>query len=132
MRRKIIPYNSNLKQLSRKLRSESTLGEVLLWNELKNRQFYGYDFHRQKPLLNYIVDFYCNELLLVIEIDGNYHNWEEQSDKDIQRDKMLGAYRLTILRFSEYDVKKDMQNVLRRIEQHIIDHSADFITEHSS
>lgn len=125
MRRRIIPYNSNLKQLARRLRNESTLGEVLLWNELKNKKFYGYDFHRQKPLLNYIVDFYCSELVLVIEIDGSYHNWEEQSNRDIQRDEELGAYSLTILRFSEHEVKKDMQNVLRRIEQHIINHSTD-------
>src|ERR1700733_8633509 len=101
MRRKIIPYNSNLKQLARKLRNDSTLGEVLLWNELKNKQLYGYDFHRQKPLLNYIVDLYRYELALVIEIDGQYHNWEEQYDKDIVRVKELGAYGLTVLRFTE-------------------------------
>jgi very-short-patch-repair endonuclease len=59
MRRNIIPYNSNLKELAGKLRNDSTPGEVLLWNELKNKQMYGYDFHRQKPLLNYIVDLYC-------------------------------------------------------------------------
>ena len=50
MRRKIIPYNPELKQLARKLRNDSTHGEILLWNELKNKQFYGHDFHRQKPL----------------------------------------------------------------------------------
>jgi len=70
MPRKIIPYQPYLKELARKLRNDSTLGEALLWNELKNKQMYGYDFHRQKPLLNYIADFYCNELNLVIEIDG--------------------------------------------------------------
>jgi very-short-patch-repair endonuclease len=121
MRRKIIPYNSNLKLLARKLRNDSTLGEVLLWNELKNKQLYGYDFHRQKPLLNYIVDLYCYELGLVIEIDGQYHNWEEQYDKDIMRDKELGNYGLTVLRFTEQEARKEMQNVLRTIEQHIFE-----------
>ena len=121
MRRKIIPYNSNLKQLARKLRNDSTLGEVLLWNELKNKQLYGYDFHRQKPLLNYIVDLYCYELALAIEIDGQYHNWEEQCDKDIVRDKALGNYGLTVLRFTEQEARKEMQNVLRTIEQHIFE-----------
>ena len=119
MPRKIIPYNSNLKQLARKLRNDSTLGEVLLWNELKNKQLYGFDFHRQKPLLNYIVDLYCYELELVIEIDGLYHNWEEQDEKDVLRDKELAAFDLTVLRFTEQEVRKDMVNVLRTLELHI-------------
>ncbi|HZY39806.1 MAG TPA: endonuclease domain-containing protein [Mucilaginibacter sp.] len=119
MRRKIIPYNSNLKPLARKLRNDSTLGEVLLWNELKNKQFYGYDFHRQKPLLNYIVDLYCYDLDLVIEIDGLYHSWVEQSDRDVLREKELENYGLTILRFTEQEVRKDMLNVLRTIELHV-------------
>jgi very-short-patch-repair endonuclease len=129
MRRKIIPYNSNLKQLARKLRNDSTLGEVLLWNELKNKLFYGFDFHRQKPLLNYIVDLYCYELDLVIEIDGQYHNWEEQCDKDIIRDEELGTYGLTIIRFTEHDVRKDMQSVLRTIEQHVFERNSELVID---
>ena len=129
MRRKIIPYNSNLKLLARKLRNDSTLGEVLLWNELKNKQLYGYDFHRQKPLLNYIVDLYCYELALVIEIDGQYHNWEEQYDKDIMRDKELGNYGLTVLRFTEQEARKEMQNVLRTIEQHIFERNPELFAD---
>jgi very-short-patch-repair endonuclease len=89
MRRKIIPYNPKLKELSRRLRNDSTLGEVLLWKELNNKQMYGYDFHWQKPLLNYIVDFYCNELNLVIEIDGQYHNHEETYKLDLLREQEL-------------------------------------------
>ena len=119
MPRKIIPYNTNLKQLARKLRNDSTLGEVLLWNELKNKQLFGFDFHRQKPLLNYIVDLYCYELELVIEIDGQYHNWEEQCVKDILREKDLESHGLTILRFTEHEVRKQMTDVLRTIENHV-------------
>jgi very-short-patch-repair endonuclease len=129
MRRKIIPYNSNLKPLARKLRNDSTLGEVLLWNELKSKQFYGYDFHRQKPLLNYIVDLYCYELELVIEIDGLYHSWEEQSDKDILREKELENYGLTILRFTEHEVRKDMPNVFRTIEAHVFNRNPDAFSQ---
>src|ERR1017187_3112758 len=125
MRRTIIPYNSNLKELARKLRNDSTLGEVLLWNELKNKQMYGYDFHRQKPLLNYIVDLYCYGLNLVIEIDGRYHNYEEKYNADILRDQELGKYNLTVLRFTEQEVRKDMVNVLRAIEQHVLEHNPD-------
>ena len=61
---------------------------------------YGYDFHRQKPLLNYIVDFYCYELNLVIEIDGLHHNHEEKYKADLLRDKELEKYDLIILRFT--------------------------------
>ena len=128
MPRKIIPYNVNLKQLARKLRNDRTLGEVLLWNELKNKQLYGFDFHRQKPLLNYIVDVYCHDLDLVIEIDGLYHNWEEQDERDILRDKELASYGLTILRFTEQEVRKDMQNVLRAIEQHVFERHPELFT----
>ena len=120
MPRKIVPYNTNLKQLARKLRNESTLGETLLWKELRNKQFHGYDFHRQKPLLNYIVDLYCYELDLVIEIDGSYHNHFETYELDLLREKELEAYNLTIIRFTEQEVKKDITNVLRTIETYIL------------
>ena len=84
---------------------------------------HGYDFHHQKPLLNYIVDFYCYELNLVIEVDGQYHNHEEQDRADLLRDKELEKYDLTILRFTEQEVRKDMINVLRTIEQHIMENT---------
>src|ERR1700733_11897376 len=128
MPRKIIPYNSNLRLLARKLRNDSTLGEVLLWNELKNKQFYGYDFHGQKPLLNYIVDLYCYELELVIEIDGLYHNWEEQDNRDVLRDNELNSYGLTILRFTEQEERNNMQDVLRTIELHVVNRDSDMLT----
>ena len=79
-KRKIIPYNPKLKKLARKLRNKSTKSEVLLWNYLKGRQIKGFDFHRQKPIGNYIVDFYCSELLLAIEIDGESHYGNEEKD----------------------------------------------------
>ncbi len=123
MRRKIIPYSPKLKELARKLRNDSTLGEVLLWKELNGKQFYGYDFHRQKPLLNYIIDFYCCELNLVIEIDGHYHDHEETYKLDLLREQELEKYDLTIIRFTEREVRKDMVNVLRIIEQHILEHT---------
>jgi very-short-patch-repair endonuclease len=124
MRRNIIPYSPHLKELARKLRNDSTLGEVLLWNELKNKQMYGYDFHRQKPLLNYIVDLYCYELELVIEIDGLYHNYEEKYNADVLRDGELEKYNLTVMRFTEQEVRKDMVNVLKAIEGHVLEYEA--------
>ena len=120
MARKIIPYNSKLKPLARKLRNDSTLSEVLLWNYLKGRQMKNYDFHRQKPLLNFIVDFFCHELMLVIEIDGESHN--DKYDEDIFRQKELEGIGLQFLRFDDIEVKKNMDNVLRTIEGWIEEH----------
>lgn len=90
--------------------------------ELKGKQVYGYDFHRQKPLLNYIVDFYCNELELIIELDGYSHQFEEVVIKDELKEAELKNYGLTILRFDDDEVMNDMDNVLRTIEQYIVEY----------
>ncbi|MCO6501013.1 MAG: DUF559 domain-containing protein [Vicingus serpentipes] len=119
-KRKIIPYNPKLKQLARDLRNNSTKAEIKLWQEVKGKQILNYDFHRQKPLLDYIVDFYCYELNLVIELDGYSHQFEEVYDKDLTKTKKLEELGLTILRFDDDKVMKDMPNVLRTIEQYII------------
>ena len=74
MKTKIIPYNPKLKRYARELRKTMTLSEVLLWKELKQKQILGYDFDRQRPIDEYIVDFYCKELNLAIEIDGITHH----------------------------------------------------------
>ena len=113
-----IPYKPYLKILARELRNNSTPAEATLWNKLKNKQS-GYDFHRQKPLRNYIVDFYSAELNLIIEIDGQYHSHEEQYTLDIRREDELKVFGLTILRFSEMEVRKNMINVLRVLEDYI-------------
>ncbi len=80
-RREIIPYNPKLKELARKLRNDSTFTEIILWNYLKKKQMRGFDFDRQKPIDNYIVDFYCKDLKLAIEIDGESHYGKEYKEK---------------------------------------------------
>ncbi|TVQ94898.1 MAG: DUF559 domain-containing protein [Bacteroidetes bacterium] len=110
---KIIPYNPKLKELARILRKQSTLSEILLWKEIKGKA-YGVEFHRQLPMLNYIVDFYCHELKLAIEIDGISH--DHKVDYDSERQKELEEYRITFLRFPDMQVKNDMFNVLRALE----------------
>lgn len=121
MKRRIIPYQPYLKEYARKLRNDSTLGEIILWEYLNRKQMLGFDFHRQKPLLKYIVDFYCYELELVIEIDGMYHNDGENYEKDLIRDTELSKYNLTVLRFTEQEIKTDLQNVIRTIESYIFE-----------
>jgi very-short-patch-repair endonuclease len=116
---KHMPYNKNLKEFSRKLRNDSTLSEILLWNELKAGKMMGYKFNRQKPLLNYIVDFYCKPLGLVIEVDGVSHSNEVGYDKDVIRQGELEKIGLHFLRFDDLDVKRNMSSVLRTIEGYI-------------
>lgn len=120
MKRQIIPYKPYLKELARKLRQNSTLAEVLLWNELKSRQLLGLDFDRQKPLGSYIVDFYCKDLMLAIEIDGDSHDYKYEDD--CARQEELEGLGVRFLRFDDAAVKRDMPNVLREIETWAIMH----------
>ncbi|MDP1675865.1 MAG: endonuclease domain-containing protein [Bacteroidota bacterium] len=119
MKRKIIPYNLKLKEVARVLRNNSTLGEILLWKQLRYKQMLGFDFHRQKPLDQFIVDFYCNELSLAIEIDGSSHTTEEAIEKDKARQERLEAFGVTFLRFTEMEVRNSMRTVLTIIEDWI-------------
>ena len=82
----------------------------------------GYTFNRQKPLGKYIVDFYCKPLKLVIEVDGGYHEEEEQKIKDSDRQQVLEEIGLNFLRFAEKEVGKNIDNVLRVIESYILSH----------
>ena len=120
-KRKIIPYNPKLTVLARKLRNESTETEIYLWLKLKGKQMYGYDFHRQKPIDNYILDFFCYDLLLGIEVDGYSHEILEVYNKDRIKEKRMNELGITILRFSDFEVLKDMENVIRAIEFFILE-----------
>jgi len=110
-----IYYNPKLKPLARKLRNNSTLSEILLWNKIKDRKMLGYRFLRQKPIGEFIVDFFCNKLKLVIEVDGESHR-EDNYEADMLRQKWLESLGLTVLRFDDLEVKKDMENVLMSLE----------------
>ncbi len=120
-KRKIIPYNPKLKKLARQLRNNATKAEIILWLKLKGKQIYGYDFHRQKPIDNYIVDFFCNELMIAIEVDGYSHELIKVYNKDVKKEKRLNELGITVLRFSDYQVLKEMDNVLRTIEWFIFE-----------
>jgi very-short-patch-repair endonuclease len=120
-KRKIIPYNPKLTALARKLRNESTETEIYLWLKLKGKQMYGYDFHRQKPIDNYILDFFCYDLLLGIEVDGYSHEILKVYNNDRIKEKRMNELGITILRFSDFEVLKDMENVIRAIEFFILE-----------
>ena len=117
MKQKIILYNPKLKEYAKHLRKHMTLAEVLLWKELKQKKMCGYDFNRQRPIDEYIVDFYCKELKLAIEIDGRSHDFKKEVDK--QRQKNLESFGVHFLRFWDYDIKREKSSVLARIEKWI-------------
>jgi very-short-patch-repair endonuclease len=120
-KKKIIYYNPILKKFARELRNNSTETEIYLWLKLKGKQMYGYDFHRQKPIDNFIVDFFCSKLMLAIEVDGYSHEFLEVYNKDIIKEKRLNELGIHVLRFSDYQVLKDMENVLLAIEYFIFE-----------
>ncbi|MBB3839030.1 very-short-patch-repair endonuclease [Runella defluvii] len=125
-RRPIIPYNPKLKELARQLRNNSTLSEVLLWLELKGKKMSGFDFHRQKPIDNYIVDFFCHELMLAIEIDGISHTWEDVAVNDEIRQRQIENLGIRFLRFDDKDIKQNMSFVLNTISDWIEEHKNSF------
>lgn len=114
-----IKYEKFTVAFSKHLRNHSTLSEVLLWNQLKAGKMRGYKFNRQKPLDRYIVDFYCKKLSLVIEVDGSIHAGEAANLKDKKRQKILESLGLVFLRFDNGDIKFNMMQVKREIENFI-------------
>jgi len=116
-------YNDNLHkeaigklyQYGRELRQESTEAEKLLWEELRNRKFNGLKFRRQHPLDKFIVDFYCNEKKIVLELDGGVHNEKINKEYDEARTAMLAGLNIIVLRFKNEEVINDMQGVLKKI-----------------
>ncbi len=125
--RKILPYNPKLKELAKKLRKDMTLSEVLLWNEIKQNKMFRFDFDRQRPIDEYIVDFYCKDLMLAIEIDGCSHEDEEVYKKDISRQERLESLGVRFLRFNDLDIKKNLNGVLGRIESWIKEHQNELV-----
>ena len=107
------PYNKNLKQASRDLRNNMTDAEKLLWSRLRNKQILGLQFYRQKPILNYIVDFYCPAANLVIECDGSQHFTEDGLETDRIRDEALAK----VLRFDNGQVMGRIDDVVETIYQ---------------
>jgi very-short-patch-repair endonuclease len=90
-----------------------TLAEILLWRELKNKQLLGYDFHRQKPIDEFVVDFFCPRLSLAVEIDGDSH--EGKLERDSQRQHDIEKFGVQFLRFSDEEVKQNLEGVVDAI-----------------
>jgi len=106
------PYRKNLKPYARNLRTAMTEAEQHLWRRLRGKQVGGVQFYRQKPLLSFIVDFYCPAAKLVIELDGGQHLDDAVKAKDGERDALLAATGLHVLRFDNLQVLQETESVL--------------------
>ena len=105
----------SLLEIRRKLRAEMTPAEKILWNELRNGKLKGYKFKRQHSIGNYIVDFYCYKLRLIIELDGGVHLERAQMEKDQYRDANLKSMNYTIMRIKNEEVLNNLSDVLEAI-----------------
>lgn len=114
----IQPYNKNLKLPSRDLRNNLTDAEQRLWQRLRRKQILGLQFYRQKPILNFIVDFYCPAANLVIECDGGQHYTAEGLEADRARDQALAQLGVNVLRFDNRQVMGQINDVVEAVYQH--------------
>jgi len=105
-------YSKNLQPFANKLRKEMTKAEACLWKYiLKAGQLKGYQFRRQRSVLKYIADFMCMELMLIIEVDGITHHWEDTIVKDKRKQADLEKAGFTILRFTDDEVLNNINAV---------------------
>jgi len=115
----MLKYNANLKYKARQLRQNLTDSERALWTRLRGKQLSGVQFYCQKPIGDYIVDFYAPKAKLVIEIDGSQHLENAYVEKDRARDEYLCRLGLTVLRFNSRQVLKETEAVLEAIHRTI-------------
>ena len=116
----ILPKNKELLLRARSLRKAYILSEVVFWKQVRNNEFHSIDFDRQRIIGNYIVDFYAKSLGLVIEIDGSSHEFKDEYDK--KRYEFLSSLDLKIVRIADNRIKNDLANVMKELEDYIIDH----------
>ena len=114
----IIPYDRHLKERARELRRNQTPAELEIWAAIRKKKL-GVEFHRQVPLSHYIVDFYCHEIGLAIEVDGKIH--DIQVIKDGQRQGKLEQFGVHFLRFTNDEVFSDLNTVLNKIKDKILE-----------
>ena len=113
-----LPYNTSLKSRAKALRKAGNFSEVVFWKEVRNKSFWNIDFDRQRIIGNYIVDFYVKALGLVVEIDGEIHNFQEEYDE--KREIYLIDLGLKVFRISTTKILFDTENAMKDLEQFII------------
>lgn len=114
----MIPYNKNLKELAKSLRGKLTEAERRLWTRIRLKHL-DFVFYRQKPIGDYIVDFYCPKAKLVVEVDGGWHFTENTASNDKVREEYMRSLGLTVLRFSNSEVLKNTDSVTEEIYEYL-------------
>ncbi|MRT94887.1 DUF559 domain-containing protein [Ancylomarina sp. 16SWW S1-10-2] len=122
MNMKKIHNKPNLIEYRKKLRRRSTAAESTLWKTIKNKQIENLKFRRQHSIGNYIADFYCPEIRLIIELDGASHDNYLSEEKDIVRDRTLEEYNCTIIRFENRYVYEFLEEIIEAIKTHKINY----------
>ena len=115
----IYTRKKEISENARQLRNNMTLAEILIWSRLRMRKVEGYKFRRQQKIFDYIVDFYCHELKLIIEVDGEIHSLPEQAEKDKRRDKILKINGYHILHLTNYEIESDLSGSAGKIKSYI-------------
>ena len=115
----MLPYNKNLKDLARNLRKNMTDAERRLWSKIRRKQLKNFQFYRQKNIGDFIVDFYCPGAKLIVEVDGGQHYSKENILQDEARDEFMNDLGFKVLRFSNSDVFKNMEGVVKEIYDHL-------------
>jgi len=98
-------------QRARQLRQDDTWAEKLMWHWLRDRRFSGYKFRRQHPVGKYVLDFFCEEAELNIELDGSQHGFPDQRKHDEEREKFLKSLGIKTLRFWNSQLRRDAQTI---------------------
>lgn len=115
-----LPYNKDLVPRAKELRKSMTKAERKIWYEVfRNKQFEELRWLRQRPIANFIVDFYCAKLKLVVEIDGGGHFTQAEKVYDKERTKVLERYGLTVIRFTNEEILKNLAGVHQRLLQYV-------------
>jgi very-short-patch-repair endonuclease len=123
--------NKELVERARVLRKNMTKAEIILWSRIRSKKINGYKFRRQQPLLDYIVDFYCDELKLIIEVDGEIHSFSERISYDRKRDNILKINGYHIIRLSNLEVETELNSTISKITSFISENLSPSMGKHS-
>ncbi len=116
MKKSLRSFPASIKN-ARSLRKNATVAERILWDSLRGRRLNGWKFRRQHPIGQFVIDFFCREKCVAVELDGEVHTQIEVADHDVERDKFLRLQGVKILRFTNNQVLEDLPRVLEEIKK---------------
>ena len=122
--------NKELVRNARVLRNNMTRAEIIFWSRLREKKINGYKFRRQQPIFNFIVDFYCPELKLIIEVDGEIHSLNEKSKYDQKRDNILKINGYHIIRLTNLEIETELDSTINKIILYINEILSPFQGDH--